>query len=85
LIKRSSKLGRESAYTLGVVGNDSKKESSISVSLGNLDEFVRVIKGHHVYIGRLGILNVRLHLARVGVDDSGRSNSTSKDLLNLGT
>lgn len=84
LVKRSSKLGAESADRLGVVSDDSKNKSGVSVGLRDLDEFVRVIEGHHVDVLGLGELEVRLHLARVGKDNSRGIESASQDLLNLG-
>lgn len=84
LVEGSSELGAESADRLGVVSDDSKKKSSISVGLRDLDKFVRVIEGHHIDVLGLGKLEVRLHLARIGKDNSRGIEATSQDLLNLG-
>jgi len=83
-IKRSSELGRESANRFGVVCDDSKQKTSVSEVLADLDKFVGVVESHEIYIAGFGVLDVGFHLARVGIDDSVGSNSTSKDLLNFG-
>jgi len=84
-IERSSELGRESADGLGVVGDDSEYETGLGVRGGDFGEFVGVIEGHEGDVLRFGELEMGLHLAWIGEDDSGGVDSRPKDLLNLRT
>jgi len=79
----ASKLGGESAYRVGVVGNNTKNQFRFRIAFSNLNELVTIIECHHFDTARFSILDVRSHLSGIGIDNSLGGNTTSKDLLNL--
>lgn len=79
-----TKLHAETAHALAIVGHDAEEELGSRVELGDLVELIGVVKSHLLDASSLDVTDVRVGLARLGVDDAVRAKSQGKDLLDLG-
>lgn len=83
-IHGSTKLHAETAQAGRIVGHDAQEKLSAREELSNLMELVGVVKGHLLDAGRLDVADVRVGLARLGVDDAVGARSHGEDLVDLG-
>lgn len=79
-----TKLHAEAAGGGCVVSDDAQVELGVGEVLGNLVELVGVVKGHLADAGGLDVANVRIGLARLGIDDAIGGAAQGEDLINLG-
>jgi len=82
-VQRCAKLESELAERLRIISQDAEHQLSIGVEALDLVQFLRVVKGHHMNIVGAGILDKRVLLARVGVNDAAGVDAHFKHRLDL--
>lgn len=82
-VEGCAKLESQLAERLGVIGQDAEDQLSLGVEALDLVQFLGIVKSHHADIVVVCILDERVLLARVSVDDARGVDTYVEDRLDL--
>lgn len=82
-IHSRAELQAQAAEAGRIIGVDTQEELGIWEELGNLAQLVGVVESHLSDTSVGNVANIRVRLARLGVDDALRADSQTQDLLDL--